>query len=206
MYYLPENYRENKFNPSTNYDDTGCEDEYQDEVYSYAKNRFLQENFASTLDIGCGSGFKLIKYFNNSKTTGLEIGATLEFLKGKYPDKSWMKSDFDRPPEDHDLIICSDVIEHLKNPEDLLSFISKMNFKLLVISTPDRDKVQSYHFGRLFNGPPSNREHVREWNSAEFKKLIQDHFHIEEQFLCKSHRTHSDNLCQVVVARKKDDQ
>jgi hypothetical protein len=117
-----------------------------------------------------------------------------------------MKSDFDRPPEDHDLIICSDVIEHLKNPEDLLSFISKMNFKLLVISTPDRDKVQSYHFGRLFNGPPSNREHVREWNSAEFKKLIQDHFHIEEQFLCKSHRTHSDNLCQVVVARKKDDQ
>ena len=153
MYYLPENYRENKFNPSTNYDDTGCEDEYQDEVYSYAKNRFLQENFTSTLDIGCGSGFKLIKYFNNSKTTCLEVGASLEFLKKKYSDKSWMKSDFNHSPEDHDLIICSDVIEHLSNPEDLLSFISKINFKLLVISTPDRDKVQSYHFGRLFNGP-----------------------------------------------------
>jgi len=205
MYYLPEKYIENKFSSNTNYDDTSCEDEYQDDVYKFAKEICDNNNLKTVLDIGCGSGFKLIKYFNDKDTVGVEIGKTLLFLKNKYKNKTWIESSFsDKLDRDFDLIICSDVIEHLPNPEELLRFISNINFKYLVLSTPERDEVQMYHFGRKFNGPPSNKEHVREWNRSEFGMFVGDYFKVEDHFLSNSHFSHSKKICQTLLLTKKD--
>lgn len=199
MYCLPDDYKENK--QSTQYLDAGAEDEYQNEVYSYAKNIFESNNFRSVVDFGCGSGFKLIKFFDNYNTIGLEIEPTLSFLKQKYPDRLWYQSEFNNAI-DTDLLICSDVIEHLDNPELLISFIKKSNWKKCILSTPDRDSVQKMHFGKLFNGPPSNKAHIREWNKEEFYNFISEHFDVSEHFLCKAHKKHTLKVCQVILLER----
>ena len=38
-----------------------------------------------------------------------------------------------------DLVIASDVVEHLVDPDEMLQFISRIGPKFVVISTPDRD-------------------------------------------------------------------
>ena len=76
----------------------------------------------------------------------------------------------------YDLVICADVIEHLVDPDELLGFIERCQPKVIVLSTPDRNKMRPDTRG----GPPSNFCHVREWAWDEFFYYIGDHFKILE--------------------------
>ncbi len=75
----------------THYDDTDQTDGYQDEIYLIAKSICEHNEYTSVLDIGCGSGFKLNKYFEDYNTTGMEIEPTLSWLKNKYPNNVWIE-------------------------------------------------------------------------------------------------------------------
>lgn len=144
-------------------------DEFQDEVYENAKRFFDERNLSSVLDFGCGSGYKLLKYFSEYDTVGAELSPAYEYLQEQYPERKWIRSDFSMPPEGHfDLVICIDVIEHLKNPDDLLGFFLKLDFDYLLISTPDRERL-----GFLASfGPPNNLHHIREWGKQEFVDYV----------------------------------
>lgn len=174
------------------YDDTNNTDEFQNDVYNYALDLANKNNLITVADVGCGSGYKLIKYFgikSRFKTIGLEIEPTLSFLRDKYPSYQWESSDLHSPPpiDTIDIIICSDVIEHLSNPDILLNWLSLINFKYLVISTPDREgasdimKQISFLDDAESNrmGPPSNPAHIREWSIYEYKLYLQQYFKIQ---------------------------
>ena len=178
-------------------------DQFQDEVYESARKICKDNNYKTVLDIGCGSAYKLIKYFRDKKFVGLDLEPNLSFIKDRYPLYDFRESDFNNPPsEDFDLIICSDVVEHVLDPDELLNFINSITFKHLVISTPDRDVIQSMQ--RSFgwdvntNGPPHNLMHVREWSFPEFNDYVSRHFKIERHFM-----TPKQKECQIVVATQK---
>lgn len=181
----------------THHSDIGFEDQYQDEVYKTAFKVFKDNSLKYVFDVGCGAAFKLKKYFNGEKFTGAEIEPTLSWLKKEYPNDSWIKSDFSRPVET-DLIICSDVIEHLVDPDVLLSFFENSKYKFIVLSTPERDKVQLFQKGYLWNGPPLNKAHVREWNFCEFKNYISPRFNIVKHFMSKN-KAEPSPMCQIMV-------
>jgi SAM-dependent methyltransferase len=175
MYYLRDDYNENSsYIPL---DSTRGTDGWQNIVYALAKEIYVEHGLSSVLDIGCGSGYKTIKFFGD-KALGLEVPPNISWLKTEYPEYNWEESDFNNPPSGHyDLIICSDVIEHLENPDELLDFINSVDFSHLVISTPDRNLLVS---GGICaeNGPPKNPLHIREWSFSELGKYIGEKFQI----------------------------
>lgn len=187
----------------THFDDTGNKDECQDEVYCAAQVIAKTRHYRNIGDIGCGSGFKLIKYFKSHETVGFEIEPTLSFLKAKYPDRRWEVSDFSHSLAERqfDLIVCADVIEHLVNPNELLEWIKECNFELLIISTPDRARLLKLYGNNIQSqvGPPLNPCHVREWTFDEFASYIGQHFDIVSHFHCKK-----EYWGQVIVVKKRN--
>jgi SAM-dependent methyltransferase len=187
--------RENPYH----FDDRVCTDQAQDEVYEFAKKLLNEKQLNDVVDIGCGSGFKLIKYFSENNTVGIETEPCLSQLKEQYPSRNWINSgvpeeSFSSFTKTTDMIICSDVIEHIKNPDELLNYINSFDYKYAIISTPDRRflrKDLAHIFGeRYWWGPPLNGCHVREWTFEEFEEYLKRHFskvegtHCSKQIEC----------------------
>lgn len=156
--------------------DAKFKDEYQNEVYEFAKLLCVENNLTTVADIGTGSGYKLLKYFHNYDTTGTDLPFMVEWLKEKYPERKWLE--YLERGSKYDLIIASDVIEHVEDPDTILELIKLHGSKYFILSTPERDLV-----GRGLNGPPSNLSHVREWNKEEFYNYISLHFNVLEHII-----------------------
>lgn len=173
-YYLPDAYQHRVTVP--HFDDTPYKDEWQDGIYREARDLATKERLWSVLDIGCGGGFKTLKWFGEYmwQTIGVEVEPTLSWLRRTYPHshwKAWGELDLERP---YNLVICSDVIEHVQRPDLLLENIASLNFRRLVISTPDPSLMG---LGTEM-GVPKNLHHLREWQMPAFRALLEDYFEV----------------------------
>lgn len=151
------------------FDDTSNKAEHQRPVYELAQKIMTQNHYTYVVDVGCGSGFKLINLMSPTfLKVGIEVEPTLSWLRLTYPDMMWRSPDDCLPPPD--LVICSDVIEHVQDPEEFLQYLHGLDAKEYLISTPERDIVR----GVTHMGPPQNPWHVREWNTDEFRAFLDD--------------------------------
>lgn len=175
------------------FDDSPYKDEYQDKVYKEAYEILRIQNYRSVLDIGCGSAYKLIKYFDGVSFVGVEIEPTLTFLKNKYSNKEFSNL-VEVSSRKFDLVICSDVIEHIERPDLFLENISQLDFDTLVISTPAREFLSE----KSQNGPPSNSHHFREWTTEEFREFLSSYFLIQTSTLIEP-----EDATLLVVCKKK---
>ncbi|WP_235299344.1 class I SAM-dependent methyltransferase [Portibacter marinus] len=161
------------------FNDLSNTDHYQDEVYKYAFELLTKFNYNSIVDIGCGSGYKLRKYFKDYEYIGVEVEPTLSELRKMF-DSAKYKTFEEIRGHNFDIIICSDVIEHVENPSAfILQIINDIKFKHLVLSTPERDLVR----GRYDYGPPKNKFHYREWNSLEFQDFLSTYLRVKEHLI-----------------------
>lgn len=145
-------------------------DEWQKEVYAEARRLADDFHLDNIVDVGTGSGWKLLENFGDKRTIGLDIGDNYEWLRKFYRGREWGLCDFVTDlPFKPDLIIAADVIEHLPDPDVLLDFIKRHNPRFAVISTPARDMIPYERDGR---GPPRNPCHVREWTRDEFWEYL----------------------------------
>lgn len=181
-YYLDVSYAINS--GDVKHDDREFLDQCQREVYEYARNICERQNLVSVLDLGCGSGYKLVKFFpaTRYKTFGVELEPCYSFLCAKYPERQWM-----RPgtlPVKAEMIILADVIEHVVDPDEIMQLISLVDFRYVVLSTPERDTLAFVKAGVASkNGPPTNRSHVREWNFEEFRAYCAAWLKVEDHFV-----------------------
>jgi len=194
-YRIKEGYKINA--KPLHFNDVSYKDEFQDEVYKLAKKLVKNEKLITIVDIGCGSGYKLIKYFANYDTIGIETEPCLSYLQSQYPEKTWIGSgenekSFPNFKAECDLIICSDVIEHMIDPQSLLDYINTFEFQYLVISTPDRERLHN------LDGAPINPNHVREWTYDEFEAYLNDNFNVIIGQHCEGQRE-----CMVFICEKK---
>lgn len=187
-----------RLNPE-HHDDVNYKDEYQREVYEFASKFMSQHNFKTVADVGCGSAFKFIKYLKQYITTGYETEPCFSFLKKTYPNREWLLSGepeksfpnkniiLDQEPS-YDLVICSDVIEHIIDPDELIHFLLSLTTKYYLISTPCRKILLThpqYSYYQNPKGPPANNAHVREWTMNELKKYLSQYFNIESSAYCE---------------------
>jgi SAM-dependent methyltransferase len=149
---------------------------YQPEVYAHAAEVAAALGGRRIVDFGCGTGGKLVELADRFEIIGIDYGPNIETCRSRYDVGTWLVDDFETPGAvDVDaagaVVVCSDVIEHLRRPEVLLE---KLRAALdggavaVLISTPERDLTQ----GLWHDGPPPNVAHVREWNVRELAALL----------------------------------
>lgn len=193
---LPSNYVAN-LTPK-HFDDRHFEDEWQKEVYERAAALFQEGSFDSVCDIGCGSGFKFVKYFGGAHTIGYEVEPCLSHLRACWPERDWRDAaDLNAGALAVDLIVCSDVIEHLLKPDHLLDTLSRSNAKLVVISTPELRLLTQAGLSPL-SGPPANPHHVNEWTARRFAAFVSRHLDVVSTTI-----TNRIQCTQMVVAKPK---
>lgn len=160
---------------------------YQPDVYDLATT-VARLSGRNIVDIGCGKGGKLRKYAAGISSIGVDFGGNIEFCRKDQPEREWREADFERvgpfpvEPDEvrNSVVICADVIEHLKSPQALLENIkSYVDLGAIAfVSTPERSLLR----GRWHKGPPDNVAHVREWTLGEFRAMY-NHFGIPITFL-----------------------
>lgn len=161
------------------FDDSNLKDEYQQEVYLRAVQVYHEHNLHGVLDFGCGSGYKLMKYFENASKAGVELD--ISYLKKIYPKEQWFAFNDSRWENyDAQLLLCSDVIEHVEDPDKLMQQLSRLHqIKYFIFSTPDRNLDMS----PWKYGPPNNECHYREWTFEEFGAYVAQYFKVLEHTL-----------------------
>jgi 2-polyprenyl-3-methyl-5-hydroxy-6-metoxy-1,4-benzoquinol methylase len=176
------------------FDDRSYRDEWQKEVYELAREMFNKHECRSIVDFGCGSGFKLVKYFSDVNFTGIEIKPALGFLRQKYPERTWRSGEEITPDLfDADMVICSDVIEHLPDPDLLLGAIRDSRARIAVISTPALELLADRGASPRL-GPPANPAHLREWSTLEFNAYVSQFLPVSKHIV-----THVIQCTQAVV-------
>jgi len=212
MYFIKEDYRCNsdaRGKPFPYEDDVYNSIHYQANVYKFAAKIINDYNLKSVLDIGCGFGLKLIEFIYPvcNKITGIDLKYSIDFCR-KYlcfGDTDWIRDNIENPSivfdEKFDLIIASDVVEHLIYPDKLFEYIKKHSHleTFIILSTPERDKVR----GDSDMGPSPNLAHVREWNQEEFEKYIwKSNFTIIESSLAKDIYFSKTETCQIFLIQE----
>lgn len=174
------------------FDDTENTDKWQYEVYELAHTIALIIPKLPVLDIGCGSGYKLVNIFKGFDTLGIELEETYKFLIETYPAHKWEIKLNTPPSGKFGVVILSDVVEHMNDPDEMMRYIQQIDFQYLIISTPNRDDPSLSQ-----NGPPNNIAHAREWTKTEFAEYIGVYFQILNQY-----DTNKTQRTQCIIAKK----
>lgn len=201
MYCLPETYEFK--DTASQFDDSSNEDGWQKEVYSFALSIARRYNLYKISDFGCGSGFKLVNNFIPTvfDTVGIDIKSSVDKLNIKYPKHNWVIS----PCEDKvpvsifsgaELIICSDVIEHLPRPDLFLATLKDSDAEYFVLSTPAREILVDRGHNNL--GPSKNPAHFCEWSSDEFRRFVATFLDVKLHVI-----SNTIQATQLLIATKK---
>ena len=146
-------------------------------------HKVITDDNISILDVGCGEGFitELVrKEFKGIKRIvgvdcareALEIAKArnpqIEFVEGSIYNLNFENNEFD-------IVICTEVLEHLENPQIAFKEIQRVGKKFLLITVPHEPWFRLGNLITLKNisrlGNPI--DHVQHWTFYKFKKWIQ---------------------------------
>lgn len=196
-YFIKDGYRERDINNSL---DTESGEEfwnakriatslrYQYYVYRRARQLARKHGIDSLADVGCGVATKLNAFFAGSgiRYYGIDQASAIEICRKWYDEGTFIDENLEEPRyllRDHEpnvgMVICSDVIEHMADPDELLDYIKAISTPetLIVLSTPERDALRGKDCLE-----PLHPKHVREWSRDEFRAYLRDRgFTIREE-------------------------
>jgi SAM-dependent methyltransferase len=151
---------------------------YQRQVYTRARALLRERGFRSVIDVGCGPATKLVEILSPAArdVVGVDVAPAIDYCRRTHSGAAeFHVVDLERPALDlgrtFDLVVCSDVIEHLADPDPLLRFLLALVAPggLIVLSTPEREALRG-----AAALTAANPEHVREWSRSELAAYLDD--------------------------------
>ena len=149
---------------------------HQRAVYRLARRLAQDLGTRRVIDVGCGLATKLMAFFDSEyDLIGLDQESAVEMCRQMHDRGTFIgvnlldTSDIASLRQTADLVICSDVIEHVEDPDVLLALLRNLarGDARVVISTPERVAL---------HGPdvvsPTNPVHIREWSRDELATYL----------------------------------
>ncbi len=151
---------------------------HQHQVYAFLRYLLERSGCKRVIDIGSGSAEKLKGLDPAIEIVCLDAPLMRPFVSANVPHARFIECDLERGLPDLDgllsdaIVVCSDVIEHLRSPEILLRDLApaSQTARYVLLSTPDRVRAR----GLLDNGPPANGSHTMEWSADELGRFLGD--------------------------------
>lgn len=153
---------------------------------SVRKNQRKKGQTIRILDAGCGEGFisnLLIDELGNERIeiVGLELNAeAIRIAKTKNPKMSFVQGDICKMPfetEAFDIVICTEVLEHLQSPEAALSELIRVSRQAIIVTVPHEPWFCMGNLLVLKNitrlGNPI--DHINHWTFLGFKSFLLEH-------------------------------
>ena len=156
----------------------------------YEKIRLIVKdlNCQSILDAGCGDGETLIRLKrclpDNVAAFDINKGQ-IDDARNRLPDVKIETQDIYQLPYDDksfDLILCLEVLEHLKNPSSALKEIARVTSKHLIVSVPSEP---FFMLGNLMRGKNilqcgNDQDHVNHWNKRALHKFLSEEVNVNK--------------------------
>jgi 2-polyprenyl-3-methyl-5-hydroxy-6-metoxy-1,4-benzoquinol methylase len=133
------------------------------------------------LDAGCGEGFtmeKLTKEKVGKRIEGIEYSKdAIAFGKKIYPHLVIKHASiYELPYKDKsfDLVVCTEVLEHLGEPKKALKEMLRVSKKYLLISVPNEPLFMISNFlrGKNISRFGNDIEHINHWGPLGFTKFL----------------------------------
>ncbi|MCK4319953.1 class I SAM-dependent methyltransferase [Candidatus Micrarchaeota archaeon] len=131
---------------------------------------------SNILEVGCGKGILLntLKKKKDCKVTGVDIISKPDSI-----DFPFFTVDIDSEPlpfdsDSFDYVICTEVLEHLFNPEKAIDELARVSKDKLLISIPNTRYV-GYSVRLLFFGvfySLQSKDHLNFWTSKDFISIL----------------------------------
>lgn len=169
---------------------------YQKHTSKNPIQKFLIENFykalvqiigdlkpEAVLDAGCGEGFTLARLQKNGigkQLEGIEYSTEAITLGRKmYPSLALKQGDIYALPyknNSFDLVICSEVLEHLERPEKALEEIIRVSKRYCLLSVPNEPvfMISNLLRGKNLSRWGNDIEHINHWSSKGFEKFVKE--------------------------------
>lgn len=157
-------------------------------------SRFFLDNFksllleqikqlqpGSILDVGAGEGFTLealrlqkiakkiegIEYTDEAIALGKKLHPQVTIKKGNIYELPYKTNSFD-------IVLCTEVMEHLEDPEKALKELKRVSNKYLILSVPNEPlfTIQRIIRGKNIMKLGAHPEHIQHWSTETFEKLV----------------------------------
>ena len=149
--------------------------------FRHLVNLTASKKVDSILDVGCGEGFTLNRLREKGigeKLEGIEYSQdAIDLGKNMYPGVKITKGDIHSLPykdNSFDLVLCTEVLEHVKDPDKALRELVRVSKKYLIVSVPNEP---FFMFAQLVRGKNWSRfgndiEHINHWTMLSFAKFV----------------------------------
>lgn len=136
------------------------------------------------LDVGCGEGFSLNKLHENNigkKLEGIDYSKeAISIGKKLFPNLSLKQGSIYNllyKDDTFDIVLGTEVLEHLGNPKKALQEILRVSKKYILVSVPNEPFFMMSNFLRgknvmQFGNDP---EHIQHWTIFSFLELMKTH-------------------------------
>ncbi|HPN88768.1 MAG TPA: class I SAM-dependent methyltransferase [Candidatus Omnitrophota bacterium] len=138
-------------------------------------------------EIGCGEGYlsSQINSWGYKNIKACDVSKLIiEKAKNLHKEKPidfYVKSIYDLNGSDAaDLLICSEVLEHLENPDKALQILSMYSRKYCLLTVPQEPgwRIANVLRGKYIKDLGNTPGHLNHWSSKTFKFLVQKYFKI----------------------------
>lgn len=142
----------------------------------------LKTSPVSILDAGCGEGFTLDmlrKECVGRRVIGIDSSKlALRLGRKLHPKLELKEGDINRLPfkrNSFDLVVCSEVLEHLTKPQDALAEAVRVSKRHLIITVPNEPFFRLANFlrGKYISRLGNHIEHIQLWTYTGFRKFLE---------------------------------